>query len=601
MNSSRSEGFNNSRVSAAAGLVAILAAAALAIVPQLLWGNSSGHDFDFHLVSWFDALNGWRHGILYPHWTPSANFGAGEPRFVFYSPLTWMLGAALAAVLPWTLVPLAMTYLLLAGTGLAMRALAREVLDEGAAAFAGCIAIFSGYPLFTAYERSAFAELAGGIWIPLVLLYGLRIGEGRASRVASGRSSFNKSIAPLAVAIAGAWLSNPTVGVMACYLLGGATLVGMISSRSWRPAVGAAAGAALGMGISAFYLLPAAWEQRWVDIHRVMEIPGQILENNWIFARHADPVLAYHDQVLHTVSTIGLVMIAAALGAAILCKIRGRLPGTRSWWGPLAIIPVAVLLLQFSLSRPLWNLLPKLRFLQFPWRWLLVVEVPMAIFLASALWPRGRGLRRRVVFVLASAVVFVGLTVCAGKYLYQTAYAEDAVPGMLSVLQAGRGYHGMDEYEPTGGDVSMIAINLPFGCLVSDPLITQGKPNANGDMVWEASQGTCEATFGAAPGSGPEHQRIDGTSKGASEQSEFLILRLLRYHAWRIRLNGQDIASLPTREDGLIVVPVPKGRFNVTADWTTSRDMTLSRWLSGLSVLLLISICWFEHKRTRLS
>ena len=51
------------------------------------------------------CLNSWRHGILYPHWAPSANYGAGEPRFVFYPPLTWMLGAALGAVLPWTLVP----------------------------------------------------------------------------------------------------------------------------------------------------------------------------------------------------------------------------------------------------------------------------------------------------------------------------------------------------------------------------------------------------------------------------------------------------------------------------------------------------------------
>jgi len=595
MNLSVAEGPGNTRVTAVVGSAAILAAAALAIAPQLLWGDSSGHDFDFHLVSWFDALNSWRHGIPYPHWTPSANFGAGEPRFVFYSPLTWMLGAALAAVLPWSVVPLVVTYVLLAGAGLATRALAREVLDDGAAAFAGCIAIFSGYPLFTAYERSAFAELAGGIWIPLVLLYGLRIGEGRASGMANGHSSFSRSIAPLAVAIAGAWLSNPTVGVMACYLLSGATIIEMISSRSWRPALGAAAGAGLGMGLSAFYLLPAAWEQRWVDIHMVMETPGQILENNWLFARHANPLLAYHDQVLHTVSTIAVVMIAAALGAAILCKIRCRLPGTRSWWSPLAIIPAAVLLLQFSFSRPLWNLLPKLRFLQFPWRWLLVVEVPIAIFAAAALWPRGKGLRQRAVVVLAGAAVFVGLTVCAGKYLYQWPYPEDTVPSMLGILQAGKGFYGMDEYQPIGGDISIVAINLPFGCLVSDPDVKLGKPNANGDMVWDASQLTCEATFAAAPDSSPEHQRMNG----GSQQSGFLILRLLRFPLWQIHLNGRKIASYPSREDGLIVVPVPRGNLQVTADWTTSNDMILSRWISGFSVLLLLCICWFERRQWR--
>ena len=153
-----------------AGPAVILVAAALAVAPQLLHGNSCGHDFDFHLVSWMDAQQGWRWGIPYPHWTSSANFGAGEPRFVFYPPLTWMLGAAMGLMMPWQLVPIALTFLLLAGTGLATRTLALECMEDSAATLAGCAAMFSGYALFTAYERSAFGELAGGIWIPLLLL-----------------------------------------------------------------------------------------------------------------------------------------------------------------------------------------------------------------------------------------------------------------------------------------------------------------------------------------------------------------------------------------------------------------------------------------------
>ena len=113
------------------GPVLILLAAAVAVAPQLLRGNTCGHDFDIHLVSWFDCLNSWRHGILYPQWTPSPNYGAGEPRFIFYPPFTWMLGAALGAFLPWQLVPIALTFLLLAATGLATRKLALCALPHG--------------------------------------------------------------------------------------------------------------------------------------------------------------------------------------------------------------------------------------------------------------------------------------------------------------------------------------------------------------------------------------------------------------------------------------------------------------------------------------
>ncbi len=576
----------------AAGTLVILAATVLAVSPLMIWGNSCGHDFDFHLVSWFDALNSWRHGILYPHWTPSANFGAGEPRFVFYSPLTWMLGAALASVLPWSLVPLAITFVLLAGTGLATRALAREALSEGAASLAGCIAIFSGYPLFTAYERSAFAELAGSIWIPLVLLYALRTSDERNASAADWRRIFNGSIAPLAVTIACAWLSNPTVGVMACYTVAALAIVSASLQRSLWPAVQAAASAFLGIGLSAFYLLPAAWEQRWVDIHQVTEDAGQTLENNWLFAHHADPALALHDEVLHTASSIAVAMIALTFCALLLCKLRGRLPVLRSCWIPLALIPIAVLFLQFPVSGSLWNLLPDLRFLQFPWRWLLVLEAPMAVFLAAALWPETNVRRARIFAIAVSSAIFICITAGAGKYLYQACHPEDAVTGMLSVLQAGKGYDGTFEYEPVGGDISLIAMNLPQACLVSDPNLALGKNDADGELIWDAVQGTCEATFAVSQNSSPEHLHISGTAPHPA----FLILRKLTYPAWRVTLNGQSISPSPARQDGLTVVSIPQGAFSLSVDWITTRDVVLARWLSALSVFVLTGLCLFENK-----
>ena len=178
------------------GVILILLAAAVAVVPQLIRGNSCGHDFDVHLVSWLDCVNAWRHGIPYPHWAPSPNYGAGEPRFVFYPPLTWMLGAALGVIFPWSIAPIVLTFLTLAGTGLATRALALEALDDAPATLAGCVALFSGFALFTAYERSAFPEFAGGVLLPLLLLFALR---DRALRLAPAslarRASFDGSTA----------------------------------------------------------------------------------------------------------------------------------------------------------------------------------------------------------------------------------------------------------------------------------------------------------------------------------------------------------------------------------------------------------------------
>jgi hypothetical protein len=586
------------------GPAVILAAAAVAVAPQMVWGNSCGHDFDFHLVSWFDALNAWRHGLLYPHWAPSANYGAGEPRFVFYSPLTWMMGAALGAVLPWTLVAVALTFLLLAGAGLATRALARQVLDEGASTLAGCGALFSGYALFTAYERSAFAELAGGFWIPLVLLFVLRDHNSSAFNSAGSASTrrsiraFDGSIAALAVAVAGAWLSNPTVGLMACYLLAAVALVLVMLERSWTPVLRAAAGAVLGMGLAAIYLVPATWEQRWVDIHQVTEDPGQTLENNWLFAVHGDPSLQPHDEVLHTVSVIVVIMIAVTLGGLLVCWLRGRLPGPRRWWIPIALIPVAVLLLQFSFTLPLWNLLPDLRFLQFPWRWLVILEAPMAIFVAAAIWPSESTFRwPRVAVGFAFVAIFVAMTAYAGKTLFQSCEDVDAAPGMLNVYRSGQGFMGTNEYEPIGADNSLLATDLPQACLVSDPSTVLGKETDTPDSppAWEAAQGSCEATFAAVVQlvrARPEHLRI----AAATVHAGYMVLRLRSYPAWLVKVNGLAVSSLPPRADGLIVVPVPQGRVDLTVDWTTTTDAIIARWLSGLSLLVLTGL-WLHNRR----
>ncbi|MGP8225465.1 MAG: hypothetical protein ACLQGT_04850, partial [Terracidiphilus sp.] len=372
------------------------------------------------------------------------------------------------------------------------------------------------------------------------------------------------------------------------------------------------ASAALGIGLIAIYLVPAAWEQRWVDIHKVTEDPGQTLENNWLFAVHADPLLVYHDQVLHTASVVAVTMVAVALGGMLLCWLRGRLPGARGWWIPLALVPAAVLLLQFPFSRPLWNLLPEMRFLQFPWRWLEVLEAPMGLFVAAALWPGDAARRwRRIAMGCACAAVFVAITAYAAQDFYQVCDDEDAVTPMLNAYRAGQGFIGTYEYEPIGADNSEVATGLPQACLVSDPAIVLGKETDDPDAppVWDPAQGSCEATFGAAASSRPEHLRIVGTI----EHAGYLVLRLRSYPAWLVRVNGRAVSSLshglasrlpsrpPARADGLMAVPVPQGEINLTVDWLATPDVILSRWLSGLSVLLLTGLYLIERALAHLS
>jgi len=294
-------------------------------------------------------------------------------------------------------------------------------------------------------------------------------------------------------------------------------------------------------------------------------------------------------------------MIALAVTALVVCWRRGTLPiqkstGARGWWIPLAAIPVVSCFLMIPISRPVWELMPELPFLQFPWRLLEAVEAPMAIFFVAAVWQTR--LRARAAVVAACGAWFLAATVFAGTYFFQVCDEEDAVAPMLGAYHSGAGFEGMFEYEPPGGDDSSIATGLPAACLASDPSIVLGKAepdNPDSNPVWGPGQNSCQATFTTVGGTGtnPEHRTI----RAAIPRRGYLILRLLSYPAWRVRVNGQLITTLPARDDGLMAVPVPQGPVELTVDWATTPDVITGRWISGVSVLLLAVFCLLLRRR----
>jgi hypothetical protein len=564
----------------------------MAVAPQIFRGNTCGHDFDFHLVSWFDALHSWREGILYPRWTSSANFGAGEPRFIFYPPFTWMLGAALGSVLHWKLVPIALTFLILAATGLAARALARQALPDGPATLAGCAALFSGYTLYTAYERTAFGELTGGFWIPLLLLFVLR---DRNPDSSAWRRAFDGSVIPLAVVLAGAWFSDIPLGILASYLIAGMALLTALLWRSWAPVLRSSAAVGLGLALAGVYLVPAIYEQRWIDVSEATNY-GYRIQDSWLFARHGTQALELHDLELFKVSTIAVTMIVVALAGLLVNWLRHTLPGTLRWWLPLALIPVIVLLLQFPISMPVWEALPKLRFLQFPWRWLVALEAPMGIFFAGAVWVARW--RWRFVVLIACTAVFLAAIITAGFNFFQACDADDAVWAMVDVLHSGVGFEGEDEYAPPRVDQSLLAMNLPEACFTSSPATVLGLGPEGTDREWSPDQKSCEATFAASPDHGKpalEHLNIDAVTSHPG----YLILRLRSYPAWQVTVNGRIVQALPERADGLIDVPVPQGSVSLAVNWITTPDIRAGRWLSALALVFITALCFVERKLSR--
>jgi hypothetical protein len=563
------------------GRLLILLAALIACAPRFTRGISCGHDFGFHLVSWLEVQRAWSQGILYPHWAQSPNWGSGEPRFVFYPPISWMAGALLGYVVPWQWVAAVFTWICLAATGLTTRSLTRQFLPPPSATLAGVIATTTPYILFTAYERTAFSELAAGALMPLLILLALRPIQPR--RI--------PDFCWLSLVLAAIWLTNAPAGVMASYLLAFAALTAALLRRSWEPAVRALIAAPLGLGLAAFYWIPAAWEQRWIAIDQAVDV-GMRISDSWLFARHPSPDLELHDQVLRVASTIVLLTVAAATAGFLIALRRHKLPTTtRTFWIPLALLVPILLFLQFPLSAPLWNL-PKLQFLQFPWRWLTVLDIPFAIFLAAATPLSTR--RGRIRSALVWTTILGICAAVASLNFYQRCDEDDAVDNQVAVFHAGTGVDGTDEYAPAGADNTLVASSLPEACLVSDPLTTLGEGDPGSEPAWYPEQGSCDEIFAAQTWQ-PEHKQLQIDS----DHIGFLILRLRRYPAWQITINSRSVPASPSREDGLMVLPINAGPSTIDIRWQTTPD---ARWGQTVSLISLAAFflalgLWIIYQR----
>ncbi len=519
--------------------------ALLAVLPLLWNGCSCGHDFDFHILSWMEAATQFAHGNLHPQWAFTPAFNAGEPRFVFYPPVSWTVGAVLGLLLPWGVTPIVYTWLALTAAGLCCYRLLREFAAPETALLIAALYVVNPYMLFTAYERTAYAELLAAAWLPLLL-------HGILRR--------NVTVVGIAVPVALLWLTNAPAAVIGCYGLAVLALVRLLAGGSVRLAATAAGGAALGIGVGAFYILPAAYERRYVQIAMAMT-DGMRITDNFLFHHTPDPD---HDAVLRTASLLAIGLLGAAVLALLIAFVR-RERGAASHHPHVsfAVLVGGIALLLTPLSGPVWRYAPELAFLQFPWRFLAILMPVLAVTLVLAL----RGVR-----LAGSLAIPVGLVLAAlltwGSYhgFRQGCDAEDTVAARLALFHSAAGTDPTDEYTP------MTADNDALG--KADPPFWLTKESA--------------ASAPAALGVGPLHWPVDLVAAAP----EMLVLNLRDYPAWRVSLNHQVVPQRLARNDGLIAFAVPAGRSHLEIAYARSADQTAGCIISLFSLVVLAMLLY---------
>jgi hypothetical protein len=544
-------------------------AALVAIAPLALGPPSCGKDIAFHLQSWFDAAQQLRHGTLYPRWTFAAAYNAGEPRFTFYPPLSWLLGGLLTLLLPFPAVPIVLAWIALTLAGFSMHRLASDYATPAAALLAASIYLANPFLLLSITARAAYGEIFAAAFCPLLL---------------TAMLAEQPTLWAIAFPLAGMALSNVPAGILGGYLfvfLAIARLIAANPTTRRRILPNLVLGPIAALGLAAIYLLPAIHQRpliRMVDAFP----PGLRPTDNLLLHR---TLLPGRDDFLLNIQHVALILAATTL-LALLAAWRAHPHDpqndppndpthTRRSILLIATLALAVLFSLTYLAAPLWRNLPALWIVQFPWRALFILATCMAVAVALAL----RSIHRTPLALTCTTLTLTAaLAIPATQTFRAPCAAGDTPATFLTTLQQHHTPEPTDEYVPIHAHLGAYRPDNPPFWLATNPLAYA--PNTTPNRIDTDPTAPMPAV--------PTNASLTATPLRLTTFSPtpaYLILNLEDYPNWRITRNAAPTAKLP-RPDGLIALAVPAGPSTIAIRWQQGWDEHLGALLSLLTLLL---------------
>jgi hypothetical protein len=211
-----------------------------------------------------------------------------------------------------------------------------------------------------------------------------------------------------------------------------------------------------------------------------------------------------------------------------------------------------------SVSSPLWNILPELRFMQFPWRFLLCLGIPFSLL--TVLGVRRWAVRAAMYVAMLCVIAFVW-------HHFQPPWWDTAADlrEIQENMTTGKGSEGTDEYTPVGADFSLLDRGKERRVTVDGPAHA-----AIHVLDWSTERKIFTAEMSA-----PDN----------------LALHLFNYPAWRVEVNGRLVQAGTRDGSGQMLVPAEAGANHVQIYFTRTWDRSVGGWISIVaisSVLVLL-------------
>jgi hypothetical protein len=554
--------------------LALLLLSACICAPLLWFGAPNGHSIEYNLVWLSNFSTQLAQGDVYPRWLAGMNHGAGSPVFYFYAPLPFYILSIPVFLLDTSKLVLQLgigQWLLIALSGMAFYRFARAQFAFLPAWLAAALYMFLPYHLeINLWWRQDIGELTNYIWMPLALHY--------ADRLLAGE----RAIAGMAVIYGAMMLSHLPSTLLFSIGLGCYVLVVAWRRHKARELVAFGIAIAIGIALAGLYWVPALFSEQYVRSEKLWTPYFDF--HYWFFPIEGLPQIVGHDNVfaLRLFEMIGLtsaIFVVAWLNAYRWRHVLGR----TALFSSLTLIAVAWFLMS-PWSAVVWETLPELWKVQFPWRIAMVVDLATAIALLHSLHCVER-YRDRI--SIGAAIVVAGL--------------------LLYSFIGANVWHKLDPFDNAwwvaGRDQAVRnGLDAPEYTTIWNPATTPDTSIGLAGMsqvAFDRGAGEVEITAWL-----PRHIEL----RADLQRPTLLRIRQFYFPNWRAAIapandagepGGRPIDLQPDTDTGLLTLALPAGKHSVVLRLAPLQQEIIGGLVSSSGLLLLGGAWWWQRRASR--
>jgi hypothetical protein len=586
-------------------LLAFLAVALLLAWQPLLHGLPWQGDGLLHLYRLADLERAVRAGDWFPRWSADLGYGFGFPLFNYYAPFSYYVG-----LLP-RLAGLPLSVALQISYALALLTLAAGVFlwartvwgDEMAGATAVLATLYTPYILYNTYHRAALAELWGLAWLTMAF-WAIASSGWRAASQENPPATRHLLLVTLSITFLllshniTALLGLPILLIYALLLQFRAPLRSQFTIHNSQFTI------LLGLALAAFFWLPAFFEKGYVQIENLTATANFAYTSHFLSLSEllSWPQTAVPTQINppipRSLSWPALILALLAwlptrrgewrVASSELLATRYPLLATRLF---LTLLTLGSLFMTLPASQFIWDAVPLLAFVQFPWRflgpatlglgmlaglggWNLVFRIPYSVFRnpkSETRYPRSLFTVYCLLFTVFS---LPWLFPAAPPPLPQTITPSDSI--RFEIETGWLGTTSAADYLPR----AVQELPSPDSLI---PLYEATPPDAFIPRLDESQLPVGFTLYG-------QQERYNATTLSYnSPVTTTAVFHRFFFPGWQATLDDQPLELTVSQPHGLITAVLPPGNHTLHLTFTNTPLRTAANALSWVSLLLAVS------------